>query len=170
MDEENLCCEYIVGCCPYEAFAIGSITKDCPRTHSSKHKNAYADGECSPTQEQVALNTYREIIADVDKKVISIKQCLENIQNFENVYKALDHTELLIEEKKLEEESAGNARILLKVHGSLIEAILAVTAPTNYSICQVCGAIKTGANCKHHFCSVYARIRLLCQHLENKAG
>ncbi|KAI4290748.1 hypothetical protein PAPHI01_0022 [Pancytospora philotis] len=169
MDDQNLCSEFIVGCCPYEEFAVPSVTKKCPRAHSCEHRTAYARTKNAPEHEEAARAVYCTIVADVDRKIKYNERCLQEGQEQDGVFAALAYTEQLIEDKEVATADPGQMYTLLKTHGELLERAAAAPGTSSISVCQACGAFKAEGDCKHQFCQVYGKIRNLRTALETRS-
>lgn len=166
--EDNLCKEFIVGCCPYEAFAAAPITKQCPSVHNQSHRDEYENSSNIYSFERQVYYTYKEIIDDVEKKIFYNQKCINDINNIPEITDALVHVEKLICTKGLASTETNNVYDLLRIHGRLvIEAQKKYKAPI-YSVCKICSAIKEKDECAHAFCKSYSRIRSLLKKLETK--
>ncbi|KAI5169458.1 hypothetical protein PAEPH01_0732 [Pancytospora epiphaga] len=172
MSSSDYCGEYIVGCCPYEEFAVQSLTKQCTRIHDENKKKEYAKTNNAQGFELEVLATYRNIIRDVDKKVAQNERCLVNVLHgsHEDIFTALEYTENIIDEKAVGDSATTDLYQLLKIHGLLLLKISEHPAKTSYGVCKSCGAITESSTCKHQFCPLYGKIRKLCKKLEVKLG
>lgn len=172
MDGSGYCNEYTVGFCPYEEFFVHSVTKCCMRMHDEGQRAEYARSSGAYDFEAEVLASFRSIIGEVDKKIEHNERCLSSSADdtCEDVYKALEYAEALIEEKALDASDTAELYSLLRVHGQLVQKASAGITKAKYSVCKTCGSIKVESVCKHQSCPAYSKIRKLCERLESKLG
>ena len=164
----EICGAYVVGCCPYEAFRVGSLTKKCPYTHDEACRKSYASGTLSPAYMVSALRTYRKIISDVDKKAQQNRQCIELCSEPEDILNALEYAGQLIDQQSLKACDTEGVYALLRIHGAILEKAATPAKQLKCVVCRNCGALNKTSTCQHAFCQKYLKIRALIKDLEKR--
>lgn len=165
---DDVCWAYVVGFCPYEEFEVPGITKKCPKTHMASTKSEYHNSNKIHYYEYDVLNFFKELVRDLDRKIMENTLSLKEVGHSKNIIKALEHTENIIESKSLSSQDCENIYQLLRIHGRLIIELERNKDDKKYTVCEICSTFKDQEECKHVFCPKYMKLRSLKSSLERK--
>jgi len=168
MDTKS-CEEFTAGLCPAEEFHVENVTIKCPYAHVRAERENYVKfrGTQSFEFEQRVLGKYKEIIREVESKIVVNRQVLERETLSKEMREALDECKGLIEGTS----EAGIEKVhgLLAINGMLLESIKERSKAGAYDVCGNCSAFKErGGECKHMFCQKYRKLRETANSLEKK--
>jgi RNA polymerase-binding transcription factor DksA len=167
--EEKICKEFVVGFCPFEEFAVESLTLKCSLKHDEDRRKEYMLCKNFHPYDLDALNTYRAIINDIDKKIAHNKIILAEVMDQKDIINALEYTEQLIEQKATSLSDTDALYSLLKIHGALLDKAEETLKQKSYTVCENCGVFKKESSCIHQFCKKYEKIRIMIKSLEIKS-
>ncbi|RVD92440.1 hypothetical protein TUBRATIS_10510 [Tubulinosema ratisbonensis] len=137
------CEEYKAGFCTKTEFFIEGKTEQCPYQHTT-----------STNFSTKPLNTYNEIISDIDKKIESNLQFLQYNSTLYNKMETTDKIKELINKC----EKTNELKRLIKVLGLCINS-LSDDSPS-LSVCKICSCYyKFEEDCKHIFHNKYKNLR-----------
>lgn len=163
------CAEYICGCCLHEEFATPNVIEACSYGHNQNLHERFKTQSHTKEFDRIiksALATYENVIADVNMKINDFRQELD-YKIPENITKALDETEKLIDEQNV--DAVEKVYKLLKLHGDLIKQAQKQQHKSCSKICFNCGAFTKSyvkdKGCDHKFCKSYSKIRALVKQL-----
>lgn len=163
MDEE-ICPEFVAGLCPYEAFFVDSVTKECPKKHSKQLLTNNSTIDCRDELIRRALSTYCRIIDEIEKRKKNNQRSLRRIIHASSTAKALKRIEYLIEGYLLS-NNMQTIHTLIALHGKILQMDSVYEIKNKYTVCNICSAFKQTDKCEHIFCKVYAQLRELIRKL-----
>lgn len=167
--ETKICEEFIMGFCPREEFYVEHVTAKCPYSHVSPERSGYLAAKTVHPFEHKALDHFKEILSEVDKKIAINIQMVSKEAIDERQYNALNECESLIELKNASAFDFEKMHGLLVLHGRLIEHIDQNKRTVAFDVCGNCAALKEHSKpCLHKFCKKYEKLRKVVSDLEKK--
>lgn len=168
MDVKN-CAEYTIGFCPNEEFYIEGITIKCPFIHSEADKAQYKLSKFSFPWENDCLIKFKEIIADLDRKIQINSKIIKQETIPDNLCKAISECEAQIEQFKIDDSNPLTLHNLLVLHGKLILHGIEQQNNRDIDICTNCSVFKEkNKPCNHVFCRKYSYLREMILILEKR--
>lgn len=159
MNIEN-CSEFSVGFCPFSEFNEEGLTIKCPFVHSNEERETYSNSLSSYPNIEKPFKKFKEIIDDVEKKIVINNKIIQQEKIDSKLYKALQECQKEIEMCKIKDFDCNKLYGLLSLHGKLILYWNSQNNDLNLDVCNNCSAIKSkNLQCEHKFCLKYKYLR-----------